>query len=191
MKMSINTKCLYKMGHLWSKVEWFWESFHKETSILVLGLDNAGKTATLYAMQLGEPMPYTIPTIGFNIETVKVKNIDIKMWDLGGQEKFRSLWPHYFEQTDGIAFVIDSSDMDRFCIVKEEIHTLISHKELVGKPFLFLANKQDLPNATSKEILIETLNLNAIKSSEWYIIECAATKNERAKIGFEWLANQL
>ena len=98
---------------------------------------------------------------------------------------------HYFEQTDGIAFVIDSSDTDRFDTVKKEIHALISHKELVGKPFLFLANKQDLPQAESKESLIEILNLNAIKTSEWYIIECAATKNERAKLGFEWLANQL
>ena len=76
-------------------------------------------------------------------------------------------------------------------LVKEEIHALISHKDLVSKPFLFLANKQDLPNAVSKEKLIEKLNLNTIKTSEWYIIECAATKNERAKTGFEWLANQL
>ena len=179
------------MGQIWSRVEWLWETFNKETSILVLGLDNAGKTATLYAMHLGEAMPYTVPTVGFNIETVKVKNIDIKMWDLGGQDKFRSLWPHYFEQTDGIAFVLDSNDIDRLDLVKEEIHALISHKDLVSKPFLFLANKQDLPNAVSKEKLIEKLNLNAIKTSEWYIIECAATKNERAKIGFEWLANQL
>lgn len=174
-----------------SKIKWLWEAFHRETSVLVLGLDNAGKTATLYALHLGEPMPYTIPTVGFNVEQVKVGRLDIKMWDIGGQDKFRALWPHYFGQTDGVAFVVDSADRARFETVRNELHRLVSHKELVGKPFLILANKQDLPDAANKSELTSMLKLDSVKSSEWYVIECCATKNDRAKIGFEWLANQL
>jgi small GTP-binding protein len=179
------------MGQLVSQLEWIWDSFHRETGVLILGLDNAGKTATLYALHLGEPMPYTVPTIGFNVEGVRVGKLDVKMWDIGGQDKFRALWPHYFAQTDGIAFVVDSCDRERFEIVRSELHRLMSHKELVGKPFLILANKQDLPGSASKEELREILQMDAVKSSEWYIVECSAVKNDRAKIGFEWLADQL
>jgi len=179
------------MGQLVSQLEWLWKSFHRETSVLILGLDNAGKTATLYALHLDEPMPYTVPTVGFNVEAIKVGNLDIKMWDIGGQDKLRSLWPHYFGQTDAVVFVVDSSDVDRFDIIKTELHTLVSHKELVGKPFLILANKQDLPTAVSKDELASTLQLESIRSSDWFIIGCSALKNTQAKIGFEWLANQL
>ncbi len=179
------------MGQVLSQLHWLWDSFHRETSVLILGLDNAGKTATLYALHLGEPLPYTVPTVGFNVEGVKVGNLDIKMWDIGGQDRFRALWPHYFGQSDGIAFVVDSSDRDRLEIVRSELHTLMSHKELVGKPFLILANKQDLPNAASRSELQTILKLETVKSSEWYIVECSATTNERAKLGFQWLADQL
>ena len=179
------------MGQVLTKLQWLWDSFHRDTGVLILGLDNAGKTATLYALHLGEPMPYTVPTIGFNVEAIKVGNLDIKMWDIGGQDRFRALWPHYFEQTDGIAFVVDSSDCDRFEQVRAELHALMSHKDLVGKPFLILANKQDLPMATRKTELISLLQLETVKSSDWHVVECSATKNDRAKIGFQWLADQL
>jgi small GTP-binding protein len=179
------------MGQVLSRLQWLWDSFQRETGVLILGLDNAGKTATLYALHLGEPMPYTVPTIGFNVEAIRVGNLDIKMWDIGGQDRFRALWPHYFGQTDGIAFVVDSADRDRFEIVRDELHRLMSHKDLVGKPFLILANKQDLPRSANKEELIRELQLKAVKSSEWHVVECSATINDRAKIGFQWLADQL
>ena len=67
----------------------------------------------------------------------------------------------------------------------------MSHKELVGKPFLILANKQDLPNAASRSDLRSILKLETVKCCEWHIIECSATTNERAKLGFQWLADQL
>jgi ADP-ribosylation factor protein 1 len=179
------------MGQLYSKLEEFWMSFQKETGILILGLDNAGKTAVLYALQLGEALEYTVPTIGFNVETVTVGNMNIKMWDIGGQTKLRELWPHYFEQANGVVFVVDSNDIDRMDLVRDEIHTLISNKELVGKPFLILANKQDLPLAMKKENMIKRLRLDTVHSSQWHIIECCAIKNKKLKYGFEWLANHI
>lgn len=179
------------MGNFFAHLDVLWKSFNRESSILILGLDNAGKTAVLYALKLGECISYTIPTIGFNVEEVNVGNLNIKLWDVGGQTKLRALWPHYFAQTDGIVFVIDSADIDRMDLVKTELHTLMSHKELNELPFLILANKQDLPNALDKQKIIKVLDLQAVTWLEWQVVECCATQNDRAKLGLEWLAEQI
>lgn len=179
------------MGVLFSHLDKLWQSFHRDSAILILGLDNAGKTAVLYALHLGEAIEYTVPTIGFNVEEVAVGNLSIKMWDIGGQERLRALWPHYFGQTDGVVFVVDSSDIDRIPIAKTELHTLMSHKELTGKPFLILANKQDLPRALHKEEMIQALDLKAVTWLKWQVVECSAVKNNRAKLGLEWLAEEI
>ena len=171
--------------------DWIWKSFHQETDILILGLDSAGKTALLYSLQLGEAISYTIPTIGFNIEEIEIGNVSIKMWDLGGQDKIRELGPHYYQQSHGIVFVVDSNDSDRFEQACSELHAVISHKDNVGKPVVILCNKQDLPMAVPKETIIERLKLNSIKSSQWFAIECSATKNQQARVGFEWLAEKI
>lgn len=179
------------MGIIFSQLDKLWQSFHRDSAILILGLDNAGKTAVLYALHLGESIGYTVPTIGFNIEEVSVGNLSIKMWDLGGQEQLRALWPHYFGQADGVVFVIDSSDQNRIETAKTELHTLMSHKELNEKPFLILANKQDLPMALNKEDMTAALNLKAVTWLKWQVVECSAIKNNRAKLGLEWLAEQI
>jgi len=176
---------------MFQSVEWIWKSFHQETSILILGLDSAGKTAILYSLQLGEAISYTIPTVGFNVEEIDVEHLSIKMWDIGGQDKIRALWPHYYQQSHGLVFVVDSNDQDRFDQARDELHAIVSHKDNVGKPLLVLANKQDLPYAVSKDELALRLMLDSVKSSSWFIIECSATRNQRAKLGFEWLAKQL
>ena len=176
---------------MFQSVEWIWKSFHQETSILILGLDAAGKTALLYSLQLGEAISYTIPTVGFNVEEIEMEHLRIKMWDIGGQDKIRALWPHYYQQSHALVFVVDSNDQDRFDQARDELHAIISHKDNVGKPLLVLANKQDLPYAASKEVLTERLMLCGIKSSHWFIVACSATQNQRAKIGFEWLAKEL
>jgi small GTP-binding protein len=176
---------------IFASLDWIWKSFHRESSLLILGLDNAGKTAILYSLQLGESISYTIPTIGFNVEQVEIGNLNIKMWDIGGQDKIRELWPHYYQQTSGIVFVVDSNDRVRLTKASEELHALISHKDNVGKPFLVLANKQDLPNAVSKDEIIKTFQLETVKTSQWYVIECSAVKNQRARLGFQWIAGQI
>jgi ADP-ribosylation factor protein 1 len=84
----------------------------KEMRILMVGLDAAGKTTILYKLKLGEVVT-TIPTIGFNVETVEYKNISFTVWDVGGQDKIRPLWRHYYQNTQGLIFVVDSNDRDR------------------------------------------------------------------------------
>lgn len=179
------------MGLIFDKLEDLWNSFQRESSILVLGLDNAGKTAILYTLQLGEAIMHTIPTVGFNVEEVTIGKVNIKIFDIGGQDSIRQLWPHYFESTSGVAFVIDANDIDRLNQARNELHALFSSKDLVGKPFLILLNKQDLPQAKGRDEMIDLLQLKQVTSSKWHIIECIATKNDQLKTGFLWLSEQL
>merc|ERR1712151_985055 len=87
--------------------------------ILMVGLDAAGKTSILYKLKLGE-VQATIPTIGFNVETVEYKNIKFTVWDIGGQDRIRKLWRHYYLGTNGVIFVVDSSDRDRVQDARDE-----------------------------------------------------------------------
>ncbi|XP_023611095.1 ADP-ribosylation factor 5 isoform X2 [Myotis lucifugus] len=97
----------------------------KQMRILMVGLDAAGKTTILYKLKLGEIVT-TIPTIGFNVETVEYKNICFTVWDVGGQDKIRPLWRHYFQNTQGLIFVVDSNDRER---VQESADELQKMKE--------------------------------------------------------------
>merc|ERR1719355_237465 len=101
----------------------------KEMRILMVGLDAAGKTTILYKLKLGEVVT-TIPTIGFNVETVEYKNINFTVWDVGGQDKIRKLWRHYYQDTQGLIFVVDSSDRDRIEDAREELHKMLREEEM-------------------------------------------------------------
>merc|ERR1719197_2217196 len=100
------------MGSFIAKVKGLFDSFNQEKRILMMGLDAAGKTTITYKLQLGEVV-HTIPTIGFNVETVTYKNVNMTIWDVGGQTKIRPLWRHYYQNIDGIIFVVDSNDKER------------------------------------------------------------------------------
>merc|ERR1711997_1290572 len=101
----------------------------KEMRILMVGLDAAGKTTILYKMKLGEVVT-TIPTVGFNVETVEYKNISFTVWDVGGQHKIRKLWRHYYQGTHGLIFVVDSSDRDRIEDAREELDNILGDDEM-------------------------------------------------------------
>merc|ERR1711959_453887 len=97
--------------------KWFGK---KEMRILMLGLDAAGKTTILYKLKLGEVVA-SVPTIGFNMESVEYKKTKLSVWDIGGQHKIRALWRHYYENTDALIYVVDSSDTERIELAKEEL----------------------------------------------------------------------
>lgn len=107
----------------------------------MVGLDAAGKTTILYKLKLGEIVT-TIPTIGFNVETVEYKNINFTVWDVGGQDKIRPLWRHYFQNTQGLIFVVDSNDRDRAAEARDELHRMLNEDELRDAVLLVFANKQ-------------------------------------------------
>lgn len=122
----------------------------KEVRILILGLDNAGKTTILCALagggprrraalcrpavcadrlQVDEPIT-TVPTIGFNVETLNYKNVKFQVWDLGGQTSIRPYWRCYYPNTDAIVFVVDSADTDRLKIAKQELVAMLEARAL-------------------------------------------------------------
>nr|GLL37426.1 Arf/Sar family [Ipomoea trifida] len=141
----------------------------KEMRILMVGLDAAGKTTILYKLKLGEIVT-TIPTIGFNVETVEYKNISFTVWDVGGQDKIRPLWRHYFQNTQGLIFVVDSNDRDRVVEARDELHRMLNEDELRDAVLLVFANKQDLPNAMNAAEITDKLGLHSLRQRHWYIL---------------------
>ncbi|KAA8916950.1 hypothetical protein TRICI_000917 [Trichomonascus ciferrii] len=162
----------------------------REMRILMVGLDAAGKTTILYKLKLGEIVT-TIPTIGFNVETVEYKNISFTVWDVGGQDKIRPLWRHYFQNTQGIIFVVDSNDRDRMGEAREELQRMLNEDELRDALLLVFANKQDLPNAMSAAEITEKLGLHSIRQRAWYIQATCATSGDGLYEGLEWLNTNL
>nr|XP_022315502.1 ADP-ribosylation factor 3-like isoform X2 [Crassostrea virginica] len=113
--------------------------------ILMLGLDGAGKTSILYKVKLNENV-HTLPTNGFNVETVSpVKGVSFTVWDVGGQDKMRPLWKHYYQNTEGLIYVVDSSDRERIAESREELFGILQSDEMARVPVVVVANKQDLP----------------------------------------------
>jgi len=163
----------------------------REMRILMLGLDNSGKTSILYRLKLGQPKR-TVPTIGFNVETLEYKNIAFTVWDVGGQEKLRALWRHYFASTQALIFVVDSSDRARLQEAAEELHRLIKEEELSNALLLVLANKQDLPGACNAAEISEEMHLYPpYISKSCYIQSCCATSGEGLHEGLDWLSSNI
>merc|ERR1712232_353856 len=160
--------------------------YKKEMRILMVGLDNAGKTTVLYKLKLGEVVT-TIPTIGFNVETVDYKNISFTVWDVGGQTKIRPLWRHYYQNTQGLIFVVDSNDRDRIEAARDELHKMLNEDDLRDAVLLVFANKQDLPNAMNAAEITDKLGLHALKQRHWYIQAAIATSGEGLYEGLDWL----
>merc|ERR1712072_1576306 len=163
-------------GLLMSKV---WERMIGKTEmrLLMVGLDAAGKTTILYKFKLGEVVT-TIPTIGFNVETVEYKNISFNVWDIGGQDKIRKLWRYYYQNTQGLIFVIDSNDRDHIEDAREELVQMLNEDEMKDAVLLVLANKQDLPNAMTASEVIEKLGLNGMRNRQWFMQSACATSGD-------------
>jgi len=183
------------MGSIFTKLFSGWGKSEKR--ILMVGLDAAGKTTILYKLKLGEVVT-TIPTIGFNVETVEYKNISFTVWDVGGQDKIRPLWRHYYQNTQGIIFVVDSNDRERIDdtsgadnSAKEELHRMLAEDELRDAVVLVFANKQDLPNAMSVNEVTEKLGLNQLRNRKWYIQATCATTGDGLYEGLDWLSTTL
>merc|ERR1712083_196989 len=168
-----------------------------EMRILMVGLDAAGKTTILYKLKLGEVVT-TIPTIGFNVETVEYKNINFTVWEVGGQEKLRPLWRYYYQNVDGIIFVVDSNDRERMDNsngyddnAKEELHRMLAEDELRNAAVLVMANKQDMSNALSVRTITDKLQLNRLKNRDWYIQGTSAQTGNGLYEGLDWLSETI
>ena len=176
------------MGQVITK--WIGGLFKKKVKGLMLGLDAAGKTTILYSLKLNEIVK-TIPTIGFNVENINYKNLDLTIWDVGGQEKLRRLWQHYYQNTDILIYVIDANDRSRLPEAAEELHYMLNNDLLKDiKAVLIFCNKMDLPNSVNPTYLTDILKLNKIKQT-WYVQPCVAINNDGLYDGFNWLAKTI
>eukprot|EP01040_Poterioochromonas_malhamensis_P012940 gene12940-14180_t len=162
----------------------------REMRIVMVGLDAAGKTTILYKLKIGEVVN-TIPTVGFNVETVEYKNVRFNVWDIGGQDKIRPLWRHYYDNTQGIIFVIDSNDQERIEAARLEMNRMLNEDQLRDSVLLVMANKQDLPHAMGAAEMAEKLGLPSMRHREWFIQSCCATNGQGLYEGLDWLAATL
>ncbi|CAL6071225.1 ADP-ribosylation_factor [Hexamita inflata] len=162
----------------------------KDISILVLGLDAAGKTSIIFKLNLGKTI-VSIPTIGFHVEKAEYKNIKFTIWDVGGSDVIRSLWVHYCQNTDAIIYVVDSANQERIQDARDELQKLLTEDQLQDAALLVFANKQDLPHAMSLSDLSEKLELNSYINREQHIQACSAKTGEGLYQGLEWLSTIL
>eukprot|EP00753_Platysulcus_tardus_P018738 PLAT7009.3.p1 GENE.PLAT7009.3~~PLAT7009.3.p1 ORF type:complete len:183 (+),score=106.15 PLAT7009.3:532-1080(+) len=161
-------------------------NFKREAKMLMLGLDAAGKTTMLYKLQLGEHLD-TVPTIGFNVESVQYKSLDMTIWDVGGQDKIRPLWRHYYGGTQALIFIVDSTDVDRFELAKEELSHLLEQDELRDAKLLLFANKQDAPGAARPRDVADAMGVTSLRSREWFVQGCSAKNGDGLYEGLDWL----
>merc|ERR1712150_218448 len=161
-----------------------------DARILMVGLDAAGKTTILYKLKLGEVVT-TIPTIGFNVETVEYKSLTFTVWDVGGQDKIRPLWRHYYQGTNGLIYVVDSNDRDRSEDAREELTKMLNEDEMRDAVLLVFANKQDLPNAMTAAEVTEKLGLHNMRNRQWFIQSACATTGDGLYEGLDWLSRTL
>ncbi|KAJ8198467.1 hypothetical protein LV164_004958 [Aspergillus fumigatus] len=171
------------LSRLWS---FFWTK--KEIRILILGLDNAGKTTLLYRLKIGEVVT-TIPTIGFNVESVTYRNLNFNVWDLGGQTSIRPYWRCYYANTAAVIFVIDSTDIERLGTAADELAAMLNEEELRDAALLVFANKQDQPGAKGAGEISEALKLGELRDRNWSIVACSAIDGKGLDEGMDWLVN--
>jgi ADP-ribosylation factor-like protein 3 len=162
----------------------------RETRIVVLGLDNSGKTSIVTRLG-GDDTSDIKPTQGFNVKSLVQDQLTLNLWDIGGQKSIRPYWRNYFDHTDALIYVIDSSDTKRMDETGIELGQLLDEEKLEGVPVLIFANKQDLLNAATAEEIGEALNLVTINDRAWHIQPCSAKEGDGLEEGVEWVIESM
>ncbi|CAI5790071.1 ADP-ribosylation factor 5C [Podarcis lilfordi] len=176
------------MGQLFAKLLSVFGS--REHKVIIIGLDNAGKTTILYQFLMNEVV-HTSPTIGSNVEEIVLRKTHFLMWDIGGQETLRSTWHTYYSNTEFVILVIDSTDRERLTMSKEELYKMLAHEDLRNAAVLIYANKQDVKNSMSTSEISNFLTLSSIKDHPWHIQGCCALTGEGLPAGLEWMISRV
>lgn len=175
-------------GYFTSLMEWAMDGKHAQ--ILILGLDASGKTTIINRLKTGTHA-VTVPTIGFNSETIKFNNLTFHAWDIGGQDQIRKLWSHYYPNTDGVVFIIDSADQRRFQLAQMELDALMRNPLLQSIPFLIFANKQDIACAATTSQVTDAMKMYQVKNRPWKVAESVGVSGVGIDEGFNWLSKNV
>jgi len=171
-----------------SVIDWFKSLFWKqEMELTLVGLQNSGKTTLVNVLSNGGFQEDMIPTVGFNMKKVTKGNVTIKMWDIGGQTRFRSMWERYCRGVNAIVYVVDAADSEKFNLSIKELNELLQKPTLAGIPLLVLGNKNDLPEAISAEELTERFGLKDIEGREVCCYSISAKNNVAIDVTLQWL----
>ena len=157
---------------------------------MLLGLDNAGKTTIMTRLSSNE-IQNIKPTVGFNVKTTKINGFMVNLWDIGGQKTIRTYWRTYFQGTDLLIFVVDSTDKTRLSESGHELALLLQEVKLLKVPLLVYANKQDVITSLQAHEIAVGLNLNSIRDRNWQIQGCSAKTGEGISTGMEWALSLL
>uniref|UniRef100_H2Z503 ADP-ribosylation factor-like protein 14 n=1 Tax=Ciona savignyi TaxID=51511 RepID=H2Z503_CIOSA len=177
-------KVIHKMGARFSRFRRL-----RRSRILILGPDAAGKTTLLYRLKTGRSVN-TIPTIGFNVESIQIRRTLLTLWDVGGQDKLRTLWKHYFIGVSTLAFVVDSSDRDRIDEANDALQGVLMDPLLDNCAILVYANKQDMEGSMSTEEVADKLGLGQFPSRPWHVQSACALTGDGLYEGLEWALKQ-
>ncbi|KAJ9579826.1 hypothetical protein L9F63_004532 [Diploptera punctata] len=169
-------------------LDWFKSLFWKEEMELTLvGLQYSGKTTFVNVIASGQFSEDMIPTVGFNMRKITKGNVTIKVWDIGGQPRFRSMWERYCRGVNAIVYMVDAADPEKIEASRNELHNLLDKPQLSGIPVLVLGNKRDLPHALDENGLIERMNLCAIQDREICCYSISCKEKDNIDITLQWL----
>mmetsp|Transcript_39555 Transcript_39555/g.45059 ORF Transcript_39555/g.45059 Transcript_39555/m.45059 type:complete len:178 (+) Transcript_39555:154-687(+) len=163
--------------------------YTKKLDIVVIGLENSGKTTLLTVLANGQPAE-TVPTIGLNVKVFKKGQVNMKCWDIGGQEQYRSEWARYTKGCDVVLYVVDAAAPEKLATAKKELHKLLDDGSIGATPLLVLANKIDLNPHVGESELIERLQLNYVMETPWIVLPISALKITNIDQVVEWLTQQ-
>jgi ADP-ribosylation factor related protein 1 len=165
-----------------------------ELRVLIVGLDNGGKTTLLEQMKSlylktspRKNLKKIPPTVGLNVGRVSYKKWDVLFWDLGGHKSMREIWENYYDDASAILFVIDSADPSRFSEVKKEVERLLSDSRLAGIPILIAANKQDVSNALDPQDVASSAGVHTIQSRALHVQGVSALTCEGISESVDWI----
>uniref|UniRef100_A0A3Q0RLS9 ADP-ribosylation factor-like 5C n=1 Tax=Amphilophus citrinellus TaxID=61819 RepID=A0A3Q0RLS9_AMPCI len=165
-------------------------TFPTEHKVIIVGLDNAGKTTILYQFLTKEAV-HTSPTIGSNVEQITVRKTHFLVWDIGGQESLRASWYSYYCNTEIVILVVDSTDRERLTVTKEELHRMLAHEDLQNAAILILANKQDMKGSLTAAEISQCLTLDSITSHSWHVQACCALTGEGLPASLDWMKSRV
>mmetsp|Transcript_16071 Transcript_16071/g.22176 ORF Transcript_16071/g.22176 Transcript_16071/m.22176 type:complete len:187 (+) Transcript_16071:124-684(+) len=161
--------------------------FKQEMELALIGLQNSGKSSFVNVLTTGQHDEDMIPTVGFNMRKVTKGRVGIKLWDLGGQPRFRSMWERYCRGVQCLVYMVDAADLEQLDLSRQELHDLLGRPHLEGIPLIVLGNKNDLPNALQVHDLIDRMQLKQLTGREICCYNISCKNQTNIDITVEWL----